>query len=84
MESTKTNEMYCVVAHHTYKTSDLKDTFNIIRDWILPTKEQCYEYVRYWGIKHGAIDTHIEAEGTPEQVRQYFVDKGIIDEEAKE
>jgi len=73
--------MYGILVEHTYKEGNLKDTFTVVKHWFMPTLEQCKAYARYWGIKHGTINTKVIAEGTIEDIKDALVQKGIISEE---
>lgn len=76
--------MYGIVVEHTYKESNLKDTFTVVKHWFMPTLEQCTQYATYWGNKHGAIGTIITAQGTIEDVKDALLQKGIIGEKETE
>lgn len=65
-------EPYGVYINFIYKTQDLKGLVGIARNWYMPTKEECYSYAKYWGIKHGALDMQMLVEGNQETIEQWI------------
>lgn len=74
-------EPYGVYIHFLYRTEDLKALYGVARNWYFPTKEECYNYAKYWGNKHGAVDMKMLTEGSRETIEQWI--KDYSEEETK-